>query len=418
MKIYLVGGAVRDALLYPQGTSAEVAVRPKTDRDWMVVGSTVRAMLDLGYQQVGRDFPVFLHPSSKEEYALARTERKTGPGHTGFSFNADPSVTLEEDLARRDLTINAIAQGAEGNLVDPYGGQKDIENRVLRHVSAAFSEDPLRVLRVARFAARFAHLGFTIAPETQTLMTQMSASGELDNLVAERIWQEMEKALKEGSPAVFFQTLRDCGALQVIAPEVDALFGVPQPAQHHPEIDTGVHIMMCLEQAAKLSQDPVVRFATLTHDLGKGVTPKEHWPSHRGHEKLGVELVKKLCTRLRVPKRYVSVAKLTAEYHTHCHRARELRADTMLRLFEALDAYRRPEQMQQFLLACEADARGRTGFEDREYPQAALLAKVFAASTTVNTASIAASCSGSPQIKVAIQSAREQAIAQALELAK
>jgi len=409
MKTYLVGGAVRDRLL-----SVGSDKRVHADRDWVVVGSTVQAMLDSGFQQVGRDFPVFLHPKTKEEHALARTERKTGPGHTGFSFNADPSVTLEEDLARRDLTINAIADDGDGNLTDPYGGQQDIENRVLRHVSAAFSEDPLRVLRVARFAARFAHLGFTIAPETHELMMKMSKSGELDNLVAERIWQEMEKALKEGSPAVFFKVLRDCGALLSIAPEVDALFGVPQPAQHHPEVDTGVHILMCLEQAAKLSDDPVVRFATLTHDLGKGTTNKDQWPRHIGHEKRSVALVKKLCERLRVPKRYTNVARLTCEFHTHCHRAAELRPDTMLRLFESLDAYRRPEQMRQFLLACEADARGRTGFEERDYPQAALLQHAFEASTTISTAEIAAACAQPDSIKSAIQNAREQAISTAL----
>lgn len=409
MKTYLVGGAVRDRLL-----SVGSDKRVHADRDWVVVGSTVQAMLDSGFQQVGRDFPVFLHPKTKEEHALARTERKTGPGHTGFSFNADPSVTLEEDLARRDLTINAIAEDGDGNLTDPYGGQQDIENRVLRHVSVAFSEDPLRVLRVARFAARFAHLDFTIAPETHELMKKMSKSGELDNLVAERIWQEMEKALKEGSPAVFFKVLRDCGALLTIAPEVDALFGVPQPAQHHPEVDTGVHILMCLEQAAKLSDDPVVRFATLTHDLGKGTTAKDQWPRHIGHEKRGVALVKQLCERLRVPKRYTNVARLTCEFHTHCHRAAELRPDTMLRLFESLDAYRRPEQMQQFLLACEADARGRTGFEERDYPQAALLQRAFEASTTISTAEIAAACGEPSRIKAAIQSAREKAISTAL----
>jgi tRNA nucleotidyltransferase (CCA-adding enzyme) len=409
MKTYLVGGAVRDRLL-----SVGSDKRVHSDRDWVVVGSTVQTMLDSGFQQVGRDFPVFLHPKTKEEHALARTERKTGPGHTGFSFNADPSVTLEEDLARRDLTINAIADDGDGNLTDPYGGQQDIENRVLRHVSAAFSEDPLRVLRVARFAARFAHLGFTIAPKTHALMKKMSASGELDNLVAERIWQEMEKALKEGSPAVFFKVLRDCGALLSIAPEVDALFGVPQPPQHHPEVDTGVHILMCLEQATKLSDDPVVRFATLTHDLGKGTTAKDQWPRHIDHEKRGVALVKKLCERLRVPKRYTNVARLTCEFHTHCHRAAELRPDTMLRLFESLDAYRRPEQMRQFLLACEADARGRTGFEDRDYPQAALLQHAFEASTTISTAEIAATCGEPMRIKAAIQSAREQAISTAL----
>ncbi|MDX1492366.1 MAG: multifunctional CCA addition/repair protein [Pseudohongiellaceae bacterium] len=409
MKTYLVGGAVRDALL---GLSD--APDYHSDRDWVVVGSTAASMLDQGYQQVGRDFPVFLHPKTKEEYALARTERKTSPGHTGFSFNADPSVTLEDDLARRDLTINAIAQAENGELVDPYKGQQDIRDRVLRHVSPAFSEDPLRVLRVARFAARFHHLGFTIAPETQELLTQMSASGELDNLVAERIWQEMEKALKEKSPATFFRVLRECGALACIAPEVDALFGVPQPEQHHPEIDTGVHILMCLEQAAKLSDDPIMRFATLCHDLGKGTTPSNEWPRHIGHEKRGVKLVKRMCERLRVPKRYATMARSTCEFHTHCHRAAELRPDTILRLFEALDLYRRPEHLEPFLLACEADSRGRTGFEDRDYPQTDLLRKAFHSSTQINTAEIAAACDSPKHIKQAIQKARESQIAQAL----
>src|SRR5690606_31261451 len=278
MKIYLVGCAVRDALL---GIG-------KADRYYVVVGATVQEMLAQGYQQVGRDFPVFLHPQTREEHALARTERKTGPGHTGFSFIADPTVTLEEDLARRDLTINAMARDADGSLIDPFDGRSDLEQRLLRHVSPAFSEDPLRVLRVARFAARFAHLGFTVAESTMALMTQMSASGELDHLVAERVWTEMEKALRERSPAVFVRVLRDCGALRVILPEVDALFGVPQPEQHHPEVDTGLHTLMCVEQAAALSYDPVVRFATLVHDVGKGCTPRHKWPHHYGHEHLGI----------------------------------------------------------------------------------------------------------------------------------
>ena len=380
MKTYLVGGAVRDRLL---GLAAP-------DRDWVVVGATVQQMLDLGYMQVGRDFPVFLHPQSKEEYALARTERKTGPGYTGFAFNADPGVTLEDDLLRRDLTINAIAEDSDGNLIDPHGGQADIEKRLLRHVSSAFTEDPLRVLRVARFAARFAHLGFRIADETLALMTRMSASGELNHLVAERVWQEMEKALKEKSPAVFFRTLRECGALAVILPEVDALFGIPQPEKYHPEIDTGVHVMMCVEQAAKLSDDPVVRFATLVHDLGKAVTPKDNWPHHYGHEHLGVALIKRVVERLRVPNRYAAIARLTSEYHTQCHRAAELRPATVLRLLEALDAFRRPEQMSQFLLACEADSRGRTGFENIAYPQADLLRTAFTAAQAVDVQTLLA----------------------------
>ncbi len=374
MKFYLVGGAVRDRLL---GFD-------KSDRDWVVVGARVEEMLAGGFTQVGSDFPVFLHPKTKEEYALARTERKTAPGYTGFSFTADPSVTLEEDLSRRDLTINAIAQEEDGTLIDPYGGANDIEQRLLRHVSPAFTEDPLRVLRVARFAARFANKGFKIAPETMTLMRELSASGELSHLVAERIWQETEKALRTDSPAVYFQTLRDCGALAIIMPEIDNLFGVPQTAEYHPEVDTGVHVMMCMEQAARLSDDTVVRFATLLHDLGKAVTPKDQWPRHIGHEQLGLPLIDQFCARLRVPKKYRAMARIVSQFHTHCHRASELRADTMLRLLESLDAFRRPAQVEQFVVACEADSRGRKGFEQRDYPQADIVRKALVAARAVD----------------------------------
>ena len=409
MKFYLVGGAVRDRLL---GFD-------KSDRDWVVVGARVEDMLAKGFTQVGSDFPVFLHPKSKEEYALARTERKTAPGYTGFSFTADPSVTLEEDLSRRDLTINAIAQKEDGTLVDPYGGAKDIEQCLLRHVSPAFTEDPLRVLRVARFAARFANKGFTIAPETMTLMRQLSASGELSHLVAERIWQETEKALKTDSPAVYFQTLRDCGALAIIMPEIDSLFGVPQTAEYHPEIDTGVHVMMCMEQAAKLSDDTVVRFATLLHDLGKGVTPKDKWPRHIGHEQLGLPLIDQFCARLRVPKKYRAMARMVSQYHTHCHRAQELRADTMLRLLESLDAFRRPAQVEQFVVACEADSRGRKGFEERDYPQADLVRQALDAARAVDIRQVLSSPThaqekGHQEIKTQIAHARTDAIASAL----
>lgn len=409
MQTYLVGGAVRDKLL---GFD-------KSDRDWVVVGASVAQMLEAGFTQVGKDFPVFLHPQTKEEHALARTERKTGPGYTGFSFNADPSVTLEEDLLRRDLTINAIAQDSEGNLIDPFGGVKDIEDRVLRHVSAAFTEDPLRVLRVARFMARFAPLGFRIAEETMALMRQLSRSGELEHLVAERVWQEMEKALVTAAPAEFFRSLRACDALQIILPEVDNLFGVPQPPQHHPEVDTGVHVMMCVEQATKLSEDPVVRFATLMHDLGKGVTPKDKWPQHIGHEQKGVALIDTVCARLRVPKKYQQIARLVSQFHTHCHRAQELRADTMLRLFESLDAFRRPAQVAQFLLACEADSRGRTSFEDREYPQAELLRVALVAAQAVNITDVLKDVKpendkAHDAIKAAIARARTEAIAKAI----
>ncbi|MCB1665788.1 MAG: multifunctional CCA addition/repair protein [Pseudomonadales bacterium] len=412
MDIYLVGGAVRDRLL---GFD-------KADRDWVVVGATPQQMLAQGYTQVGRDFPVFLHPQTKEEYALARTERKTGPGYTGFAFNADPGVTLEEDLLRRDLTLNAIAEDANGHLIDPYGGARDIEQRVLRHVSPAFTEDPLRVLRVARFAARFASLGFTIADETLALMRTLSESGELQHLVAERVWQETEKALRSPAPQVYFHALRECGALQVILPELDRLFGIPQPPQHHPEIDTGVHVLMCVEQASRLSDDPVVRFATLLHDLGKGVTPKEQWPHHYGHETLGLPLIRDVCERLRVPKRYAAVARLVCEYHTHCHRAAELKPATVLRVLEALDTFRRPEQLAQFLLACEADSRGRTGFEERPYPQADILRSAAAAARAVDVPALLRAGNASTHdtetaaetIKTRIAQARTQAIASAL----
>ena len=391
MKTYLVGGAVRDKLLGFANSASG------SDRDYVVVGGSVAEMLASGYQQVGRDFPVFLHPQTKAEYALARTERKTGPGYTGFAFKASASVTLEEDLLRRDLTINAIAEDEQGNLIDPYSGRADLEQRVLRHVSPAFSEDPLRVLRVARFAARFAHLGFRVADGTLALMTRMSASGELDHLVAERVWQEMDKALQERSPVVFFRTLRACGALTAILPEVDALFGVPQPERYHPEVDTGVHVMMCLEQATRLSPDPVVRFATLVHDLGKAVTPPGNWPHHYGHEKLGLAPLKRLCDRLRVPNKYAAIARLASEYHTHCHRIAELRPDTTLRLLEALDAFRRPEQMQQFLLVCEADARGRPGFEDMAYPQAERLRQALQAALSIDIKTLLATCGSGPR---------------------
>lgn len=409
METYLVGGAVRDKLL---GFT-------KSDRDWVVVGASVEQMLEMGYSQVGKDFPVFLHPKTKEEHALARTERKSGPGYTGFTFNADPGVTLEEDLLRRDLTINAIAQDLDGNLIDPYGGVQDIQDRVLRHVSTAFTEDPLRVLRVARFAARFAPLGFRVADETMALMRELSASGELQHLVAERVWQEMEKALHSGAPAQFFRCLRECNALQIILPEVDNLFGVPQPPKHHPEVDTGIHVMLCMEQAAKLSDDPVVRFATLTHDLGKAVTPKDNWPHHHGHEQLGVALIDTVCARMRVPKKYQRVARLVSQFHTHCHRALELRADTMLRLFESLDAFRRPEQVEQFLLACEADSRGRTGLEDRDYPQANFLRGALAAAQEVDIAAVLKSVKpegdkAHDAIKIAIAGARTDAIAKTI----
>jgi tRNA nucleotidyltransferase (CCA-adding enzyme) len=367
MQIFLVGGAVRDQLLK----------RPVTERDWVVVGASIDEMLAQGFQQVGKDFPVFLHPQSKEEYALARTERKSGKGYTGFSVNADSSITLEEDLSRRDLTINAIAQDDQGNLIDPFNGQADIDNRLLRHVSPAFAEDPLRVLRVARFAARYAHLGFRVADETLVLMREIVSAGEVDYLTAERVWKETQRALTEKNPDVYFSVLRDCGALKVLFSEIDALFGVPQTATYHPEIDTGVHCLMSLQQAVKLSDDPLIRFATLIHDLGKATTPVDILPRHIGHEERSLPLIETLCQRIKCPNDYKELALAVAAWHTHCHRAQELKASSLLKLLLRLDAFRRPERFEQFLVCCESDARGRTSFEDRDYPQANFLRKVY-----------------------------------------
>jgi tRNA nucleotidyltransferase (CCA-adding enzyme) len=359
MQVYLVGGAVRDALL---GLTVK-------ERDWVVVGGTREELLRLKYREVGRDFPVFLHPDSREEYALARLERKVAPGYRGFTVEFGPQVTLEEDLARRDLTVNAIAQSADGTLLDPHGGRRDLEARVLRHVSAAFVEDPVRVLRVARFAARFAPLGFRVAAETLELMRAMVDRNEVDALVPERVWQETEKALREPKASEFFRVLRACGALRRIYPEVDALFGVPQPAQWHPEIDTGVHTLMVLDQAALLSGDPRVRFAALVHDLGKGATPPSEWPSHRGHEERSVSLIDGLAERLRLPADYRDLSIIVARHHGIVHRAFELRPGTILEFMERADAFRRPERFAQALLACEADSRGRAGLESTPYPQ-------------------------------------------------
>jgi tRNA nucleotidyltransferase (CCA-adding enzyme) len=359
MQVYLVGGAVRDALLG----------LPVKERDWVVVGGTRDELLRLKYREVGRDFPVFLHPDTHEEYALARLERKVSPGYRGFSVEFGPQVTLQDDLARRDLTINAIAQDQDGKLHDPHGGRRDLEARVLRHVSPAFIEDPVRVLRVARFAARFAPLGFTVAPETSALMRAMVERGEVDALVAERVWQETEKALRLPAPAEYFRVLRECGALKVIFPEIDALFGVPQPAQWHPEIDTGVHTLMVLEQAARLSEKPVVRFAALVHDLGKASTPPAQWPAHRGHEERSVALIDTMSARLRLPTEYRDLGVIVARYHGNVHRAFELKPGTILEILEKADALRRPERFNEALLACEADSRGRLGLEQVPYPQ-------------------------------------------------
>lgn len=401
MKIYKVGGAVRDRLLG----------LPFKDSDWVVVGATVNEMLARKYLQVGRDFPVFLHPQTKEEYALARTERKSGKGYTGFVVHAAPDVTLEDDLRRRDLTINAIAETEGGELVDPYQGQADIAARRLRHVSPAFSEDPLRVLRVARFAARFAGLGFTIAPETLELMKAMTQAGELEHLVPERVWQEMHTALGTGTPQVFFQVLRDCGALQVILPELEALFGVVQPKKYHPEIDTGVHTLMVLEQAAKLSPSPVVRFAALVHDLGKALSP--HPPLHTGHEAAGAALISNLGLRLRVPNEFSELGMLVSTQHTRCHRANRHEAEDLFLTLELTDALRRPERFELFLQACEADARGRLGLEQEPYPQSAILRAALAAAKSVNIKALVAAHKNPQALAPAIREARVAAIAAA-----
>lgn len=380
MKIYRVGGAVRDKLLG----------YPSSENDWVVVGTSPQALEALGYTAVGKDFPVFLHPHSKEEYALARTERKSGHGYGGFTFYCGAEITLEEDLQRRDLTINAMAEDEQGNIIDPYGGQQDLAARLLRHVAPAFTEDPLRILRVARFAARYAHLGFTVAPETLNLMTDIVTAGEVDHLVKERIWKETERALGERAPEVFIQTLRDCGALPRLMPEVDRLFGVPQTAIHHPEIDTGIHTLMSLQQACLLSASTQVRFATLMHDLGKGLTPQTEWPRHIGHETRSLPLVNALCARIAAPREYRELALLVAELHTHCHRALELKPSTLLKLLKQVDAIRRPQRWEAFLLCCEADARGRTGFETRAYPQADYLRQALACCQAIDVRAIAA----------------------------
>jgi tRNA nucleotidyltransferase (CCA-adding enzyme) len=373
MEVYLVGGAVRDLLLG----------RIPAERDWVVVGATPADMLAAGYRQVGNDFPVFLHPGTGEEYALARTERKTGPGYLGFETRHSPEVTLEDDLRRRDLTINAIARAADGKLIDPVGGQRDLEARILRHVSPAFTEDPVRVLRVARFLARFAPLGFTVAPETLALMCDMVRAGEVDALVPERVWQETARALGEPAPQAWLHLLRDCGALARILPELDALYGVPQPIRWHPEIDTGLHMELVLAAAAGLTREPRIVCAALLHDLGKGLTPRERWPAHHGHGQKGAALVQQLARRLRMPNDYRDLALLAARWHSHVHRALELRAGTVLELLETCDALRRPERFCDLLVACEADYRGRGAFTARPYPQAGYLEQALQAARAV-----------------------------------
>lgn len=398
MKVYKVGGAIRDRLLG----------LPVKDCDWVVVGATPAEMEAQGYTMVGRDFPVFLHPGTHEEYALARTERKVAAGYHGFTVEASPEVTLEEDLARRDLTINAMAEDDEGHIIDPYNGQQDLRQGILRHVSPAFSEDPVRILRVARFAARF---DFRIAPETLELMQHMVVAGEVGALVPERVWAELERALGESHPQRFIGVLRECGALVVLFPEIDCLFGIPQPARYHPEIDTGDHVLRVLRIAEALSEDTRVRFAALVHDLGKGATPKGQWPHHRGHEERGVRLVRALCERLRIPNDYRELAEQVARHHLHCHRAFELRADTVLKILQELDAFRRPERFARFLLVCEADARGRKGLETQPYPQAGYLRRVLAAAQAVDSSEIIAAGFSGKAIGEELQHRRVAAIA-------
>jgi len=404
MEIFLVGGAVRDELLG----------LPVRERDWVVVGATPRELLAQGFRQVGKDFPVFLHPVTHEEYALARTERKTAPGYHGFQVHAAPEITLQQDLERRDLTINAMARDAEDRLIDPYQGRRDLEERWLRHVSPAFAEDPVRILRVARLSARYAGLGFRVAPATLKLMRAMVAAGEVDALVPERVWAETVRALGEPQPERFIETLRECGALARILPEIDRLFGVPQPAQYHPEIDTGQHLLLSLQQAARLGAEPPVRFAVLVHDLGKGTTPPADWPRHIGHEARSGPLVQALCQRLRVPNEYRDLGVMTARYHTHCHLALELRPRTLLKTLQALDAFRKPHRFEQFLLACEADARGRLGLEDDPYPQATRFRTAYQAATAVAIAPLLEQGLRGETLKEAIRRARLRAIGAAV----
>ncbi|NVK32416.1 MAG: multifunctional CCA addition/repair protein [Gammaproteobacteria bacterium] len=399
---YLVGGAVRDHLLN----------RPVKDRDWVVVGSTAEKMIQQGYQQVGADFPVFLHPDTREEYALARTERKTKAGYHGFVVDASASVTLEQDLARRDLTINAIAQAEDGTLIDPLNGLDDLRKKRLRHASPAFSEDPVRILRVARFAARFAHLGFQVAEDTMALMIDMVDSGEVDALVPERVFAELRSALTEPDPQCFIQVLRQCGALARILPEVDALYGVPQTEKYHPEVDTGIHLELCLKQAALLETNDLIRFCVLCHDLGKALTPAKTLPSHHGHELAGVKPTKALCERLKVPSNWKQLALLVTEFHTHTHRVRELKASTLMKLFKRLDITRKPERANYLSIVGTIDARGRLGHEEARYPQAEFLQNAAEAYLAINVQSIVAGCEEPSQIRAAIDGARLEALRQ------
>jgi tRNA nucleotidyltransferase (CCA-adding enzyme) len=406
MQTYMVGGAVRDALLG----------LPVNDRDWVVVGASPQEMINRGFLPVGKDFPVFLHPQTHEEYALARTERKTARGYHGFAFHAEPDVTLEQDLARRDLTINAMAKDEHGGLVDPFGGRKDLEERVLRHVTLAFREDPVRILRVARFAARFAD--FSVAPETHALMRDMVEAGEVDALVAERVWQELARGLMEGKPSRMFEVLRECGALARLLPEVERLWGVPQRAEYHPEVDTGIHLMMVLDMSARLEAPLAVRFACLTHDLGKGTTPANVLPKHIGHEERSARLLKKVCERLRVPTECRELADVVAREHGNIHRSGEFGAAALVRLLERCDAFRKPQRFDRVLLACECDARGRLGLEERPYPQRPRLLAALEAAQSVATHEIALQAQErqltGPRIGEMIHKARVNAVAEQL----
>jgi tRNA nucleotidyltransferase (CCA-adding enzyme) len=402
MQIYKVGGAVRDRLLG----------REVSEIDWVVVGASAEQMLEQGFRPVGADFPVFLHPQTGEEYALARTERKSGRGYGGFTFFASPGVTLEEDLIRRDLTVNAMAEDAQGRLIDPYGGQQDLAAKLLRHVSPAFAEDPLRVLRVARFAARYAPLGFSVAVETMVLMRELSESGELTALTPERSWKEISRALMEPRPDVFIQVLRDCGALRVLLPEVDVLFGIPQPPAHHPEIDTGVHVLSVLRQCAEHQQPLTVRWACLLHDVGKGLTPEAEWPRHIAHEHKGLKLIRAINQRCKAPKDCQELALQVGEFHTHGHRALELKPSTLLKLLQGFDVFRRPQRFEEFIAACEMDARGRLGLEQRPYPQADYLRAAMHAARAVAVQPLLARGLQGAELGNALQEERLQAVQQ------
>lgn len=402
MEVYLVGGAVRDELLG----------LPAKERDWCVVGATPDDLKELGYRPVGKDFPVFLHPETAEEYALARTERKTAAGYHGFTFHTSPDVTIEQDLGRRDLTVNAIAKDENDKLIDPYNGCEDLTNKLLRHVSDAFAEDPVRILRTARFAARYHALGFSVAAETMQLMKDMVHAGEADALVPDRVWKETENALGENHPQVYFDVLRSCGALKVVFPEIDALFGIPQPEKWHPEIDTGIHTMMVIQQAARMSSDIDVRFAGLVHDLGKATTNKSDLPKHPGHEARGVKLVKALAKRLPIPNACRDLGCLAAEFHTHCHRAFELRASTILKVLDHSDAFRRPGRFEKLVTVCEADARGRAGLEDRDYPQANYFRGAYQAAVSVDISDLKDGDLSGAAIGKAIHERRHKAIEQ------